>query len=333
MPGRQVLARRYARLLRCYPRWYRRERGFEMLSTYLDTAPPGRRRPGRADIVDVLRGALRARVRVHGTVARLVGVAVLVLTAGVGSALAVRLSDYPGPPTRAAAATVAGTATGSSPGELMICTWRCPGPPDPADVPPEHLDVAIASYDARTAGLSGAGTRLAAAGWRTVRREPAELEAVREGLRVTLYATGDRTFVVVSKNATATAVSLAAGGFLAGALSGWLVHVWAVQRYRRHRRAVRATVLAAAGVIVLVTGWLAMRAALLGLLLTVERDWGPDGTPPGEFALLMLPGPYLAAAGILALGALALPTGRGPQPRRANVAGVAWNRFLNDRMK
>jgi hypothetical protein len=79
------LAGRYRRLLACYPRWYREERGAELVGTLLDGARPGQVRPsGREAWALILEGLrLRAGTSAHRTArASLVGglqVAVLLL--------------------------------------------------------------------------------------------------------------------------------------------------------------------------------------------------------------------------------------------------------------
>ncbi|KXK61939.1 hypothetical protein AWW66_10890 [Micromonospora rosaria] len=60
------LERRYRWLLRAYPADYRRERGAELVGTYLDLAGPGRRWPSPADATDLLRGGVRQRLRAAG---------------------------------------------------------------------------------------------------------------------------------------------------------------------------------------------------------------------------------------------------------------------------
>jgi hypothetical protein len=57
MTGR--LARRYRRLLFCYPRAHRRD---EMLATLLEAAPPGRTRPTVREAANLIRHGLRARL-------------------------------------------------------------------------------------------------------------------------------------------------------------------------------------------------------------------------------------------------------------------------------
>ncbi len=68
------LERRYRRLLRAYPADYRRDRGDEIVGTYLDLAGPGRRWPSLADAADLGRGGLRQRLRAAGATDLIPGV-------------------------------------------------------------------------------------------------------------------------------------------------------------------------------------------------------------------------------------------------------------------
>ncbi|MBL6275821.1 hypothetical protein JMF97_06565 [Micromonospora fiedleri] len=68
------LERRYRRLLRAYPADYRRERGDEIIGTYLDLAGPDRRWPSLAEATDLGRGGLRQRLRAAGAAALIPGV-------------------------------------------------------------------------------------------------------------------------------------------------------------------------------------------------------------------------------------------------------------------
>jgi hypothetical protein len=61
------LERRYRRLLGAYPAGYRRERGDEIVGTFLEGAPPGQSRPSLADTADVVAAGLRARLGVLDT--------------------------------------------------------------------------------------------------------------------------------------------------------------------------------------------------------------------------------------------------------------------------
>lgn len=55
------LERSYRRLLCAYPRFYRRERGLEILTTLLDAAEPGQVRPSPSEAMSLLWIGLRYR--------------------------------------------------------------------------------------------------------------------------------------------------------------------------------------------------------------------------------------------------------------------------------
>jgi hypothetical protein len=55
------LERRCRTLLRAYPRWYRRQRGDEMLATLLEASQPGQRWPSARDTRALIMGGLRVR--------------------------------------------------------------------------------------------------------------------------------------------------------------------------------------------------------------------------------------------------------------------------------
>lgn len=63
MSGATPLERRYRRLLGWYPAPHRAAYGEEMIGVLLAAASDGRRRPGMADTVDLVKGAVRAWVR------------------------------------------------------------------------------------------------------------------------------------------------------------------------------------------------------------------------------------------------------------------------------
>jgi hypothetical protein len=75
------LMRAYQRLLRVYPRFYRRERELEILTTLLDAAAPGQTRPSRDEAVWVLLTGLRLRLVPPGGAGKLVTALVTVWTA------------------------------------------------------------------------------------------------------------------------------------------------------------------------------------------------------------------------------------------------------------
>ncbi|MBX7265937.1 hypothetical protein KIF24_07765 [Micromonospora sp. Llam7] len=69
-----ALERRYRRLLLAYPADYRRDRGDEIVGTYLDLADGGRRWPSPSDAADLVRGGLRQRLRSAGATDLIPGV-------------------------------------------------------------------------------------------------------------------------------------------------------------------------------------------------------------------------------------------------------------------
>jgi hypothetical protein len=80
-----LLERRCRTLLRAYPRWYRRQRGDEMLATLLEASQPGQRRPSARDTRALIMGGLRVRATQDQ---RLTTAANLRLAAQLGAALA-----------------------------------------------------------------------------------------------------------------------------------------------------------------------------------------------------------------------------------------------------
>jgi hypothetical protein len=63
MSGAAGLEHGYRRLLTWYPPWFRSQQGEEMLAVLMAGAQPGQRRPGLMESIDVLRSALRMRLR------------------------------------------------------------------------------------------------------------------------------------------------------------------------------------------------------------------------------------------------------------------------------
>jgi hypothetical protein len=63
MSDRVKLERRYRRMLAWYPRSFRRESGSELLAVLMACAPDGQRRPGLAELADLIRNGLRMRLR------------------------------------------------------------------------------------------------------------------------------------------------------------------------------------------------------------------------------------------------------------------------------
>jgi hypothetical protein len=86
---RENLERGYRRLLACYPREFRRENQEEILGVLLATARDGQRRAGLADAADLVRGALRAWLRLPRQCPPTVRAAVLLMRIGAVLELAI----------------------------------------------------------------------------------------------------------------------------------------------------------------------------------------------------------------------------------------------------
>ncbi|BCJ43429.1 hypothetical protein GCM10010168_42610 [Actinoplanes ianthinogenes] len=97
----------YRRLLWAYPRFYRRERGLEILTTLMDAAEPGQTRPSRGEALHLLLIGLRYRFVPPGwisaVVAGFVTLWVALVCSGLGT-VAVYAAQRPEPPRLAALA-------------------------------------------------------------------------------------------------------------------------------------------------------------------------------------------------------------------------------------
>jgi hypothetical protein len=348
------LHRSYARLLRTYPRWYRRERGLELMTTLLDDAEPGQHRPRWSTVVDLVRGGVTTRLRPpRGFIARLITVMVSLTGGLVGSGATVLLSPYPGPPAAAEAIAAAQTATGlpvqDVPGPTVKC-FETACQPTPAgddvvayDEAPMRVDTTVVRlhplHQEVAAMVAQADARVAAAGWHVdpASRYGATFAAVNDRLGLNLYVsvgTGDtvRTdliLVTVSKRVSAATVTAVIAAFFGGLLAGWLVGVWAMQRFARHGRSRRRDIRDAA-VPFLIGAALLISFTFAGAM----TDWA-DGISPEDvqaplvFLLFWWPiTVVLAISGLYGLVALWLaarpevagdgrPTERSPASRGA----------------
>jgi hypothetical protein len=86
------LERRYRWLLACYPRAFRRENEDEILAVLLACAQDGQQRPGLAASADLIRGAIRMRLRMAGRPPRTVRAAIRLMCAGAAADLAVLIT-------------------------------------------------------------------------------------------------------------------------------------------------------------------------------------------------------------------------------------------------
>ena len=83
---------RYRRLLACYPGAFRRENEDEILAVLLACAQDGQQRPGLAASADLIKGAIRMRLRMAGRPPRTVRAAIRLMWAGAAAELAVLIT-------------------------------------------------------------------------------------------------------------------------------------------------------------------------------------------------------------------------------------------------
>ena len=244
-----ALERRYRRLLRVYPRSYRRRHGTEILTTHMDAAAPGRDRPTGREVRNLLAGGLRQwfRLPVGRTMVAVAVLSALVLGAlgsAVGSALG--WATAPAAPTDAALGTVAAAAVGG----------------------PARWDVQRDSqvFGLRTRALvslavpadwtvDAARSRLAAEGWRvgpietrvttvyygdgtTLPADSLRFVAERDGTEILVSGTMERRYsphgmVMAQATEPWPVLPLTLAGLIAGLLTGWLLAARVGYRVRR----------------------------------------------------------------------------------------------------
>jgi hypothetical protein len=278
------LARRYRRLLLCYPRSYRRTRGAEIVGTLLDAAPPDRTEPTRAEALDLLAGGVRYRLRVRGGAVLAAVAAALLGAVAVGATLAYAgwqsAADLPGNDrARALAATALPLTVGEPVPGLTVPVTAVPSPrredflfgADPLDDPPWLL--ALTGTDgyheggvrygidfrgpADRAAVEAVRDRMRAADWQVGRVDAhlwgAGTVGYRDGLRMRVEvaewtADTSRLSVFLTRTPPAAVRPLTALGLLTGALAGWLIVAAAARRTRTRSPARRATIAALFGV-------------------------------------------------------------------------------------
>ncbi|MGH3656919.1 MAG: hypothetical protein ACRDUA_09685 [Micromonosporaceae bacterium] len=331
-----ILARRYRRLLLCYPRSYRRERGHELVDTMLAVAPADRTRPTPREAANLICHGLRSRL---GRPASRTVVAFATLTAVVCGLFTAALA------TRAAwetARPLPGAAEAATVFDAVLPGHELPRPrTDPAlfvifaePLSLQNVDELFigegGEYQAGYTGSSVAGAlspadqkrtlrlareRLRATGWTveepvTDGRGDTLLLAQRGDttIHIELYSDADAesTYLAASLyRATPAAVYPAgmAGGLL-GALFGWLLFGWASRRTENRHAAVRMITVILHGITL--TAWY---GPLLGApwLLHHHLDephlpWSPFWEWLGQPGLF----PFLALGTVVALLGLAI---------------------------
>ena len=272
LPAHSELERWYRCLLWAYPVGYRRAYGEEILAMLMDSAEPGRRRPARADVADLARGAVRQWFRLpvgpSAVVAAVLAAVVLgAVGAAAGSWAAWRTNELPSDTEfLRTVETVAGTPlTAAHVGR--------------SDGPRELAPGASVSTEQRFPNWTteAAQERLRADGWTLVHADRSdkvyrfsgsegradelypgavshELTLTRGGhliriMAVTYPASGPEvagTYLdtVIRTIGPSWQPAPALLGLLVGAVTGWLLTGWATYRLRRQTLPRRFTVLA-----------------------------------------------------------------------------------------
>ncbi|WP_018217739.1 hypothetical protein [Salinispora vitiensis] len=262
LPAQVQLERWYRRLLWAYPVGYRRSHGEEILTMLLDSAEPGRRVPARADVVDVLRGAVRQWFRLPiGRTAVLSAVLSAVVLGAVGAGVGSWLAWQTGAalPSDTEALQTAETVAGVPMNAPDVTRIADRGEPHPR-VYVFALEQALPNWT-----LAAAQARLRADGWtlgtvrestnQAVRGRPASpvysVQATRGNLELeavgdTFRSGGTGTIVHVGIHPVRPdwePAAILVGG-LAGAVIGWLLTGFASYRLRGRTLPRRLTVLA-----------------------------------------------------------------------------------------
>lgn len=125
MNGQDRLERGYRRLLACYPRSFRRDSEDEIVAVLLATAEEGQRRVRLTEAADLIRGALRMRLRPACPPPRSVRGAVRLMCTGAVVQLAAAVTMMVTAATvRAAIASQPGLAAVQRSQELSLLTFR-----------------------------------------------------------------------------------------------------------------------------------------------------------------------------------------------------------------
>ncbi|MEJ3750270.1 hypothetical protein WEI85_44305 [Actinomycetes bacterium KLBMP 9797] len=333
MSDQDSLERWYRWLLRAYPRRYRRARATEMLTTLLDGAEPGQRRPHPGDALDLLLGGLRCRFAIPRGPAYLAVAAMVAAFVGLGAAATVGRVTWgtaaPAPDlasARAAAAVAVPLPESGGPGRyddpLALNYGDDTGPRAmrPGSARAEFSYVAPA--DRSVSDLVGqARARLVADGWRA---EPLERSDHLSGFWA---SKGERVVLVRGyfglSNTDSLAVNVhhrAAGWFTpavgaalgAGSAAGWLLAGWALRRFRRHGARGRLTTVLLGVPSLFTAGMVVLAGAYQALIVGLEGGWAPNDSLFAAAAFAGA-GPLagLATAGLMLAGAL---VARSPRP-------------------
>ncbi|WP_018251860.1 hypothetical protein [Salinispora mooreana] len=272
IPEHTELERWHRRLLWAYPIGYRRTHGQEILTTLMDSAEPGQRKPHQADVADLLRGALRQWFRLPTGKSAVIAAVLTAMTLGaVGAASASWLAWHTTVdlPSDTAAVQTAETVSGvplttpevhryDSPRTL----WRgvTVSAAQPLSVPNWSVDHAQERLRA-DGWTSGPVTTISDSsrneGWDERREKLVQrFQATRGGLVLTATTVTTPSGTVLSTGEISPAQptwepGAILLGWLVGAGTGWVLTGWTMYRLRRrslpHRLAAFALGITALG--------------------------------------------------------------------------------------
>jgi hypothetical protein len=204
-----------------FPRDYRRRRGPEMLATLLDGSCPGQTRPSVRELLGIVAGGLRCRLRLRPGAGPLVLACSTVLTTAIlGGAAATWLAwaiTSPALPSDAEAKAIAQAVVGAAPAGV-----RRTSIPYHLDFDVEQLSgVEVAFPDN---GLAWAPRRLNTEGWSVARADNYGLVAYRADLKMTVLLYSRPLLLRIDHAEPPIVTTATIAGFLLCGLGGWLLN-------------------------------------------------------------------------------------------------------------
>ncbi|GIF97085.1 hypothetical protein [Catellatospora citrea] len=274
----------YRRLLLCYPRSFRRERGLEVVTTLMDAAEPGRTKPTRTEAVNLILSGLTWRFRLPDRLAYRFAAVVVALFIGLAASAVASEAVWRASPTMPTDATV--EAIGSSVTALAPVQGPFPSAsysgcdradtneaceslvPAGADPVVTHTWIAYQVPGAEVnAWVDQARDRFTADGWQLGRTVYSRSDqAIAEYPEQTIFwaAKGDlvvrimgdptekyassgipNVVIGVHQQAPPMVTVAAVAGLLLGVAVGWAVAAWALRAFQRHTTAGRVAMLVA----------------------------------------------------------------------------------------
>ncbi|MEV0457958.1 hypothetical protein [Catellatospora methionotrophica] len=342
----------YRRLLLCYPRSFRRERGLEVVTTLMDAAEPGRTKPTRTEAFNLILSGLRWRFRLPGGPWYQTAAVVVALFVGLAASAAASEAIWRAWPTMPADSVVEAigrSVTTSTPVQGPYpsanyagcdradtnesCESLVPAGTDPVLT---HTWLAYQVPGAEVnAWVDRVRDRLAADGWQLGRTvysmsdqavakypEQTIFWAAKDDLVVRV--SGDPTekygssgvpnvIIAVHAQAPPLVTTAAVAGLLLGIVAGRMLAGWALRAFQRHAAAGRVAMLVAGAPGLVVAALAEVAALVLAYYFATALGWShQDSRIP--YLVLSFAGVVTAGGGIslLLCGALAAVAPRVP---------------------